>query len=135
MSLISITVYSKVDFIYEVMKTSLLKVKVKSLSIGLFATPWTVAHQAPLSMGFSRQESWSGLPFLSPVDLPDAGIKPHLSALQADTLPSDEKIPKKGRPKKKKKKVEKRNSILNCEKRVQKFLNERQVVTKVYPSA
>ena len=86
MSLISITVYSKVDFIYEVMKTSLLKVKVKSLSIGLFATPWTVAHQAPLSMGFSRQESWSGLPFLSPVDLPDAGIKPHLSALQADTL-------------------------------------------------
>ena len=41
-----------------------------------FATPWTAAHQAPLSMGFSRQEYWSGLPFPSPVDLPDSGIKP-----------------------------------------------------------
>ena len=40
------------------------------------ATPWTVAHQAPLSMGFSRQEYWSGLPFPSPGDLPDPGIKP-----------------------------------------------------------
>ena len=54
-----------------------LKVKVKSLSrVGLFATPWTVAYQAPLSMGFSRQECWSGLPFPSPGDLPDPGIKP-----------------------------------------------------------
>ena len=45
------------------------KVKVKSLSrVRLFATPWTVAHQAPLSMGFSRQEYWSGLPFPSPGD-------------------------------------------------------------------
>ena len=44
---------------------TLLKVKVKSLSrVRLFATSWTVAHQAPLSMGFSRQEYWSGLPFL-----------------------------------------------------------------------
>ena len=41
-----------------------------------FATPWTAAHQAPLSMGFSRQEYWSGLPFPSPVDLPDSGIEP-----------------------------------------------------------
>ena len=40
--------------------------------------PWTVAHQAPLSMGFSRQEYWSGLPFPSPEDLPDPGIKPAL---------------------------------------------------------
>ena len=40
------------------------------------ATPWTVACQAPLSMGFSRQEHWSGLPFPSPGDLPDPGIKP-----------------------------------------------------------
>ena len=40
------------------------------------ATPWSVAHQAPSSMGFSRQEYWSGLPFLSPEDLPDPGIKP-----------------------------------------------------------
>ena len=42
----------------------------------LFATPWTAAHQAPLSMGFSRQEYWSGLPFPPPGDLPDPGIKP-----------------------------------------------------------
>ena len=50
------------------------KVKVKSLSrVRLFATPWTVAYQAPLSMGFSRQECWSGLPFPSPGDLPDPG--------------------------------------------------------------
>ena len=41
-----------------------------------FATPWTVAHQAPLSMGFSKQEYWSGLPFPLPEDLPDPGIKP-----------------------------------------------------------
>ena len=46
------------------------------------ATPWTVALQAPLSMGFPRQESWSGLPFSSPWDLPDSGIKPESLALQ-----------------------------------------------------
>ena len=44
--------------------------------VQLFATLWTVVHQAPLSMGFLRQEYWSGLPFLSPRDLPDPGIKP-----------------------------------------------------------
>ena len=44
--------------------------------VQLFATPWTVAHQAPLSMGFSRQEYWSGLPFPFPGDLPDPGIEP-----------------------------------------------------------
>ena len=50
--------------------------KVKSLSrVRLFVTPWTVAHQALLSMGFSRQEYWSGLPFLPPGDLPDPGIE------------------------------------------------------------
>ena len=49
----------------------------KSLShVQLFATPWTVAHQAPLSMGFSRQECWSGLPFPPPGDLPEPGIEP-----------------------------------------------------------
>ena len=54
-----------------------MKVKVKSLSrVQLFATPWTVAHQAPLSMEFSRQAYWSGLPFPSPGDLPNLGIKP-----------------------------------------------------------
>ena len=51
--------------------------KVKSLShVQLFATPWTVAYQAPPSMGFSRQEYWSGLPFPSPGDLPDPEIEP-----------------------------------------------------------
>ena len=52
-------------------------------------TPWTVACQAPLSMEFSRQQYWSGLPFPSPGDLPDPGIEPKSSALQADTLPSE----------------------------------------------
>ena len=67
-----------------------MKVKVKSLShIQLFATPWTVAHQAPLSLEFSRQEYWSGLPFPSPGDLPDPGIKPGSLALQADSLLSE----------------------------------------------
>ena len=51
-----------------------LKVKVKSLSCDqLFATPWTAAYQAPLSLGFSRQEYWSGLPLPPPGDLPDPG--------------------------------------------------------------
>ena len=69
-----------------------LKVKVKSLScVQLFATPWTVAYQAPPSVGFSRQEYWSGLPFPSPVNLPNPGIKPRSPALQADTLPSEPK--------------------------------------------
>ena len=54
-----------------------VKVKVKSLSrVQLFGTPWTVAHQATPSMGFSRQKYWSGLPFPSPGDLPDPGIEP-----------------------------------------------------------
>ena len=52
------------------------KVKVKSLSrVRLFAAPWTVAYRAPPSVGFSRQECWSGLPFTSPEDLPDPGIE------------------------------------------------------------
>ena len=53
------------------------------------ATPWTVAQQAPPSMGFSRQEYWSGLPFPSPGDLPDPGIEPRSPALQADALTSE----------------------------------------------
>ena len=52
-------------------------------------TPWTVAHQAPLSMGFSRQEYWSGLLCPPPGDLPNPGIKPRSPALQADSLPSE----------------------------------------------
>ena len=64
--------------------------KVKSLSrVWLFATPWTVAYQAPPSMGFSRQEYWSGLPFPSPGDLPDPGIEPGSPAFQADALASE----------------------------------------------
>ena len=66
------------------------KVKVKSFSrVRLFATPWTVAYQSPQSMGFSRQEYWSTLPFPSPGDLPNPGIKSASPALQADALPSE----------------------------------------------
>ena len=57
--------------------------------VQLFATPQTVAYEAPLSMGFSRQEYWSGLPFPSPGDLPDSVIEPGSPALQADTLLSE----------------------------------------------
>ena len=53
------------------------------------ATPQTVALQAPLSMGFSRQDDWSGLPCLPPGDLPNPGIEPRSPALQADSLPSE----------------------------------------------
>ena len=52
-----------------------------------FATLWTVAHQGPLSMGFSRQEYWSGLPFPSPGVLPDQRIKPMSLSWQAGSLP------------------------------------------------
>ena len=62
----------------------------KSLSrVRLFATPWNVAYQAPPSMGFSRHECWSGLPFPSPGDLPDPEIEPRSLALQADALLSE----------------------------------------------
>ena len=62
------------------------KVKVKLLNcVRLFATPWTAASLAPPSMGFSREEYWSGLPFPSPGDLPDSGIGPGSPSLQADT--------------------------------------------------
>ena len=67
-----------------------LKVKVKSLShVQLFATPWIVAYQVPLSMGFPRQEYWSGLPFPSPGDFPNPGIEPGYLKLQSDALPSE----------------------------------------------
>ena len=57
--------------------------------VQFFAAPWTAAYQAPPSMGFSRQEYWSGLPFPSLGDLPDSGIKPRSSALEAVALPSE----------------------------------------------
>ena len=64
--------------------------KVKLLScVRLFATPWTVAHEALPSLEFSRQEYWSGLPFPSPGDLPDPGIEPGSPVLQADALLSE----------------------------------------------
>ena len=57
--------------------------------VRLFVTPWTVAYLAPPSMGFSRQEYCSGLPFPSPGDLPEPGIKPRSPTLQTDDLPSE----------------------------------------------
>ena len=67
-----------------------MKLEVKSLScVPLFATPWTVAYQAPPFMGFSRQEYSSGLPFPSPGDLPNSGIEPWYPALQTDALTSE----------------------------------------------
>ena len=69
---------------------SLCKVRVKLLScVLLFATPWTVTYQAPLSMGFSRQEYWSGLPFPSPGDLSNPGIEPRSPTLRTVALPSE----------------------------------------------
>jgi len=63
---------------------------VKSLSrVQLFATPWTIAHQGPPSMEFSRQEYWSGLPFPSPGCLPNPGIEPRSPTSQADALQSE----------------------------------------------
>ena len=62
----------------------------KSLSrVRLFVIPWTVAHQAPLSMEFSWQEYWSGLPFPSSGDLPDPGFEPGSPVLQANSLPPE----------------------------------------------
>ena len=61
----------------------------KFCHIELFATLKTVALQVPLSLGFCRQESWSGLPFPLPKDLPNPGIKPRPPTLQADALPSE----------------------------------------------
>ena len=58
----------------------------QSCRVRLFATPWTVAYYTPPSLGFPRQEYWSGLPFPSPEDLPNPGIEPRSLALQADTL-------------------------------------------------
>ena len=67
-----------------------MKVKVKLLSpVRFFATPWTVAYQALRSMGFSRQEYWSGLPFPSLGDLPNPRIEPQSPVLQTDALPSE----------------------------------------------
>ena len=66
------------------------KWKSKSFSpVWLFSTLWTVAHQAPLSMAFSQQEYWNGLPCPPPWDFPNLGIEPRSPPLQADSLPSE----------------------------------------------
>ena len=74
-------------------KTEMFKYLVRNIytlsRVRLFATPWTVAYQAPPSMGFSRQEYWSGLPFPSPGDLPNPGIEPGSPTFQADALTSE----------------------------------------------
>ena len=62
---------------------------VRLSGVRLFATPWTVAYQASPSIGFSRQEYWSGLLFPSPEDLPDPRIEPRSPALEADTLTTE----------------------------------------------
>ena len=78
--------YICISYIYILTTAS----EVKSLShVRLFVTPWTVACKAPLSTGFSRQECWSGLLFLSPGDLPGTGIEPRYPALQEDSLASE----------------------------------------------
>ena len=59
------------------------------LFVQLFVTPWTVAHQVSLSVGYPRQEYWSGLPFPPPGDLPNSGIEPGSLTLQVDSLPSE----------------------------------------------
>ena len=71
---------------YELL-TSLCCMLSRFSRVRLLATPWTVSHQAPLSMGFSRQEYWDGLPCPPPGDLPNPGIEPISPALQVDSLP------------------------------------------------
>ena len=61
----------------------------RSIMSNSLRPPWTVARPAPLSMGFFRQEYWSGLPCPPPEDLPNPGMEPASSALQADSLPSE----------------------------------------------
>ena len=74
------------DTVLGTLRKERKKVKLLSL-VQLFATPWTVAYQAPPSVGFSRQEYCSGLPFPSPQDLPNPGIELGSPASQADALP------------------------------------------------
>ena len=80
--------FSLFDTHYVFLHKERKKVKLLSL-VRFFATPWTVAYKASPSMGFSRQEYWSGLPFPSPGDLPNSGIEPRSLAFQADALTSE----------------------------------------------
>ena len=70
------------------LKSTIVAVELLSC-VWLFVTPWTVVRQASLSLGFSRQEYWSGLPFPSPRDFPDPGIEAGSPALHADSVPSE----------------------------------------------
>ena len=106
---------------------------VKSLShVRLFATLWTVAHQAPLSMRFSKQEYWSGLPFPSPGDLPNLGIEPTSPALQVDSLPSEPP----GKPNKPEiqKRKEKKKILKSKEKRKAKLRHWKYLFEKRMPT-
>ena len=85
---LALKVQFNVSVVETVQNETLTEVKLLS-RVRLFATPWTVAYQTPLSLGFSRQEYWSGLPFPSPGDLPNPGIESGSPLLQADALPSE----------------------------------------------
>ena len=79
--------------IWEAVKLTVVDEESESVSCcvmsGSFATPWTVAHQAPFSVAFPKQDYWSGLPFPSPGDLPDPGMESGFPALQPDSLLSE----------------------------------------------
>ena len=75
--------------LWEVIQEEMVGKEGALVHVRLLATPWTVARQAPLSMEFSRQKYWSGLPFPPPGDLPNPGIKPMSPELQADSLLSE----------------------------------------------
>ena len=77
----------------SVLHSSLVSLCQLLSQVRLFATPWTIAHQAPLSMEFSRQEYLSGLPCPSPGDLPYPGIEPRSPTLHSDSLPSEPRGP------------------------------------------
>ena len=88
--LLNATMFQELCYSFILSQLIFTMVVVYSLSrVCLFVTPWTIALQAPLSMGFPRQEYWSSLPFPSPGDLPDPGIEPRSPALQADSLPTE----------------------------------------------
>ena len=83
---INISVYCRLSNHHSEESDQYLFYGLVTKSCPTLATPWTVVRQAALSMGFSRQEYWSGLPFPSPGDLPNPGIEPRSLALQADSL-------------------------------------------------
>ena len=78
-----------VQLLYRILLASAVAAVQLLSRVRLFVAPWTVARQAPLSVRFSRQEYWSGLPFPSPGDLPDSGMEPGSPSLQAESLPSE----------------------------------------------